>query len=344
MKNNILSYFKIHLRKSARAIMYMTVIAIVITAISTYGSHSYQMSHYDKDFFEYIGEKTIYRAQLSVASVVMIVASYIAAVRSFSCFMKRRNLDCFYSLPLPRRAIGGVHYAVGIIEMFSIFTASYLTNVITMLMDRGEFNYIYLLPHYFLSLLFGVIMYSVLVFAFNEGTSVADGIIYMVAYTFVMTLLCGALRGLNSIPYDPILSEISTSMLFGGITSMTSVFENAIECDTVIFTSFLTREHIIFWSIVWTVIGIAAAVGFFLKFGKRRPEMTEDISESYFGYKVLIPYTAATLMLAIDSGELLTYIFIELAALIGYTIYRRGFKYKRQDIIVLLALIIFAFI
>lgn len=343
MKNNILSYLKIRLQKSAKAVMYMTIIAVIITAIYTYGEHSYQLPQYNENFTEWIGTRTIYRSLIATSATVMICACYIAAVMNFSTFMKRRNLDCYYALPLSRRAIGTVHYLVGLINVVCIFTASYITNIVTMLMANGNFRYIYLLPYYFVSLLIGAIIYSVLVFVFNEGTSVVDGIIYMICYTFAPMVLCTALLELTSLGREYLFSELSTSLLFGLLLSVTEVFENAVEVKQDIFTSHLGAEHIIAWSVIWLIIGVAAAVGFFLRFGKRRPELTEDVSESYFGYKVIIPYMAAMIMLSFDSFDLLTLIFIEVAAFVGYTIYRRGFKYKKQDIITLAALVICEF-
>ena len=70
-------------------------------------------------------------------------------------------------------------------------------------------------------------------------------------------------------------------------------------------------------------------------------EKTEEISDSFLGYRVLIPYFALTGIIA--TLTFTTWVIFEILALIGYTIYRRGFRYKLSDIIVLLSLFIFLF-
>ena len=76
-------------------------------------------------------------------------------------------------------------------------------------------------------------------------------------------------------------------------------------------------------------------------------EKTEDISASWFGYRTLIPVSAVSLMLVVYtegstfSTHIIPWFIIELLAVIGYTIYRRGFHYKKSDIIILISLLIF---
>jgi len=61
---------------------------------------------------------------------------------------------------------------------------------------------------------------------------------------------------------------------------------------------------------------------------------------------VLIPiYAISGMMLANGSyEEIFEWIMIEICTLIGYTIYRRGFHYKKSDIAVMLLLLIFLFV
>ena len=74
-------------------------------------------------------------------------------------------------------------------------------------------------------------------------------------------------------------------------------------------------------------------------------EKTEEISDSYFGFRTLIPTFAITGMLAFAVWDnIIFWVIIELFAILGYTIYRRGFHYKKSDIAVLCLLAIFLFL
>ena len=84
---------------------------------------------------------------------------------------------------------------------------------------------------------------------------------------------------------------------------------------------------------------------FDLTFGKRRTEKAEDISDSPFGYVSMIPLYA--FLLAVHGMEVIISIIVTIATIVGYTMFRRGIKYKVVDYIVMgimLALCILALI
>ena len=72
---------------------------------------------------------------------------------------------------------------------------------------------------------------------------------------------------------------------------------------------------------------------FDLTFGKRRTEKAEDISDSPFGYVSMIPLYA--LLILMCDFEISVLIIVTIATIIGYTIFRRGIKYKVVDYIVM---------
>ena len=84
---------------------------------------------------------------------------------------------------------------------------------------------------------------------------------------------------------------------------------------------------------------------FDLTFGKRRTEKAEDISDSPFGYVSMIPLYA--ILTVIYDIYVYSLIILTIATIVGYTIFRRGIKYKVVDYIVMgimLALCILALI
>jgi hypothetical protein len=100
----------------------------------------------------------------------------------------------------------------------------------------------------------------------------------------------------------------------------------------------------VIWLIGWIVAGIVAAIEFFVKFGKRPMEKTEEISDSFHGFRTFIPAYAVLGMLSVVEFSVIGWVIIELLAFVGYTIYRRGFHYKKSDLIILASLIIFLFL
>ena len=87
---------------------------------------------------------------------------------------------------------------------------------------------------------------------------------------------------------------------------------------------------------VWGVIGIAAAVGYVYRFAKKGAEKAGEISESWFGYRILIPiYGYCLIFLTTESFVSVfsvLYWLIFALMIIGYVVYRRSFRLKKSDI------------
>ena len=319
---NFKQYLRSHLKASIKPIIYIIAIVLFLTFMIAINEEKTFL--FDTDRFQ---------STLSIPVMFLSILSYVLPVMEFSFFKKRTNLECAYSMPISRRTMGAAHYLTGLITLFGAFSASYLINFIIML-SRGVnyFNLTPILPHYFLCLFLGFAMYSVMAFVFNEANTMGDGIWFMVLYTFVFVFVFSSLA--EMIDSMPTL-YLTGAMPFGVISELTSQYQSVVENfqPTVIFWD-KPRYYVGF--IFWAVLGIASAVGFFLTFGKRRTEKTEEISDSWFGYRTLIPIYAVTGMINFRVSDIIIFwVIIELLAFLGYTIYRRGFLNKISDLIIL---------
>ncbi len=332
------SYFKSHFKANLRPLIYILAAVLVLTFLI--GVENQPSSRYD---FELQQSYQDYKSTITTPVIFLCILAYIIPVMEFSFFKKRINLDCAYSLPISRRAMGVVHYITGIITLLGAFTASYLLNFV-LLLSRGPgyFNFAPMIIHYFLCLFLGFALYSLMVFVFNEANTKGDGIWFMILYTFVSVLIVASLRAIFD--NDKIFNQAFV-LPWGSLLDLTNNYKYLVEIENAHRATFWQSGSNVAWFIIWGVIGIASAIGFFLTFGKRRMEKTEEISASYFGFRTLIPIYAFTGMITFHVGDIIIFwVIIELLAILGYTIYRRGFHYKKSDIAILLSLIIFLFI
>ena len=94
---------------------------------------------------------------------------------------------------------------------------------------------------------------------------------------------------------------------------------------------------------VWVIIGIGSAVGYFLSFIKKPAYKASEVSNSVLGYKVLIPIYfiwGATVFYF----EPMILVFDLIMMIVGYVIYRRGFRFKLPDILSMVGSLIVAVI
>ena len=318
------SYFKEHFSSGFMTLLFVSIISVVLSFV--FG------------FTGQVGVGEYRNASLGFSSFVIMATAYFVPVLEFSPFKKRRNLDCFYALPISRRAMGLVHYLTGLITVTVPYVLAYLTNFLLLLRFLGGFELQFIVPHFFLVLLFGVINYTVMVFAFNEANSTNDGVAFMFFWNFLPGLLCGAVEsrlGVNLFSYYGIG--------FMPESQITASYSAGIEKEAYLRPELLWESAALpVWIAVWCVIAVLALLGFVFFFGRKRTEKAEEISDSFFGYRVLIPLMTAAIMLSMDlRGEIFAWLMFEILALVGYTVYRRGFHYKMSDLIVLLALAVF---
>ena len=344
MRNN-LAYFRAHLKESLRPTFFFTIVAVVICTFILQTNSVVR--------WETFGNIRHYRglradAMLQPLGVVLCALCYIVAYLQFSGFKKRRNLDCFYALPITRRALGVIHYLVGLFQVLVPFTGAYLISLFLFCIRAIE----YVAPvlgslilWYLLCLLLLCIMYSFLVFAFNVANTSLDGCVFMLLYTFVFAPITAWLVWVAD--KQEILSSTLdvgaiNSFLFGPLVTLTNICVNFAWNGGDV--SAVTRNErgdvaAVVWLVFWIVVGILSFLGFFFSFGKRRTEKTEETSDSYFGYRILIPFMAFSTTFWMfqwaSNMEIWFYLGIDVLALMMYTLYRRGFHYKKSDFIVI---------
>jgi len=124
--------------------------------------------------------------------------------------------------------------------------------------------------------------------------------------------------------YDPVLANTPVSC-FDLKTALGQIFY-----DARVYTK-LDHTLSIPTLIIWALSGAASAAAFILSFIGYRAERAGDISDSFFGYRFIIP-AAGLSAIVMNNDDILTKTVIATAMLIGYFIYRRSFRIKAEDI------------
>ena len=324
-------YFRAHLRSGVKTLIYLIIITLILTVIIGMNAQVEKPLYYPDAI-----APTYYYSTLYIPVIFLCFLIYLVPLLEFSFFKKRINLNCAYSMPISRRAMGVVHYLSGAITITTVYTLSYLANFI-LLLTREPGHYVFqpMIEHYFLTLVFGLAIYSLMCFVFNEANTAGDGVCFMILWTFVLFFVNIAAAYIFDFKANTVFGSIPWEL----ISKLTSHYERLCEMNFATNSFFWQNSVLVSWLVIWILIGLASALGLIFTFGKRRTEKTEEISDSFFGYRVLIPIYAATGMYILRN--IVFWVIFEVLALIGYTIYRRGFRYKLSDIIILLSLLIF---
>ncbi len=400
------AYFKHQLKNNLRVIIVISLLAILISVFVAFDSMDRERSrkfvfdgekyysavnhdgngnpigYYSDDFSYMNGMKTItdekiievtYRdLTLSTSMTMLIILSIAVPVWMFAFLKKKRNLDCCYSLPITKRGIGMVQYAVGAITVFIPFVCAYVATLICYA-SFGSFATLghgYLVSHFAISLLMGFVLYSISVFVFERANTIVDGIIlicvFMVGLYFLVYGIEGTVNGIAQWHNDVVaakhnvygehidgyfyvddyaLSRVIKGIFFQEDYAVPAYFfgellSNYEYCAMTVYSEIVAqsweRSATLVWFIIWSVVGLLSAVGAVYFFDKKKAESAEEISGSAFGYKVLIPLLAFPIIIAdgILEGEFTEALLVTVGSAVAYTVYRRGVRYKKSDYII----------
>ncbi|MBR5712194.1 MAG: hypothetical protein IKX54_01230 [Lachnospiraceae bacterium] len=266
---------------------------------------------------------------LDAVIVMSIIMAMLIPTLEFRDFNTRRNLDTWFSLPIDRWKLAAVHLLNGAIHISIVVFLMFFCTISSDVSDPG------LLPFAFLTILvFILLLYGFFSFVFLQANSDIDGCIFIVVYLCLPVLV-------NTV-FIPTMREIFGVSMLGssrtvvyGIPSLSFAFADSFSYwlgwtgTAGVALTPLSLLHVL----LNILICVTAIAMLFVLFENRHAEKVGDISDSWFGYRTLIPLVAVlTLHTGIGTSSILfrlIYIFI------SYVIYRRSVMLKKSDWIVI---------
>lgn len=303
-----------------------------------------------------VGSDYIYRKygrlladQFNTITFLMCLLCTIIPILEFASFHNRKNADTMLSMPISRPKLALVHYLNGAWQIVTLVTC-YLLMYVYVLNENAEkclkvtsyaFDYDVKLfiPFYFTVILTCLMAYSFFVLVFNFANNVTDGVVFVLTYIFAGMLF---VDGLDILLGKMFVGGYSENMLPYKLTiDVSSNFFDALMNDGKLLKYAFSDGWIINDMIIPMIIaavGTAVFVACLIWIlARKKAEKIEGISTSPFGYALLIPLYGMSFsaILFSNSFEIQTSAFIIIPMVVGYMIYRRSFKLKIIDLIML---------
>lgn len=329
------SYFKYSLKKVLVEMLTLTVFALLLVHFSV----SQSIVHWKAD-----GVLDIRRSDLClwVPSAILGVLAAVLPLLRLSAFKSRRNIDTLYSFPLSRRKMVAVQLGMGIGEMFCAFTLSYLYFIFLYKLKAGAFHLFWLLPNYFAALVGGLILYFFVAFFFWQGNTVADGIVFAIGFAGAPALF---VLDLSILFNSSLMSEAVWYLPFWHLNNTTGLFYYKAMQDSPEVMEVMGEQlsnNAYFWEldslankfymyIVWFFVACILAAMLFYFAGRSKAEKAGDISDSFLGYRTLVPFYGYSILLNSTERAWEFSPIIYLLMIVGYILYRRGFKLRMSD-------------
>ncbi len=332
-KNASLSYFAKLIRDNRFAILLLCLLAAIIAGISSVNISTYEMTLGQTGEFV----QNASRLSLDVPAYIGLYAAMLSAIFSFVRFKQRRNLDMLLAMPISRKSVGRVHYLFGLLTTLAPLLTAYACNIAAVLIktDIETVDFGWYALHFGVTVLYSLLFYTMYVFVFNEANTVFDGCAFVLLWhnAFYWVMYARAKDSTNARLLSPerFLERITRAI------EMPAGGRN----DDEFYWLFRDPE-VVAAIFGWVFLGILAGVLFAARFGKRQYERAGEVSNSIFGYNILIPiYTVLGSLFGYSStpadelGYPLEILSLFVGAFALYALFRRGIKFKITDYVTL---------
>lgn len=340
-------YFVYHFRSTFLRFVIIAVLALLVVSVSVDVYRAYDYSEIADTMIVSIYQQI----DISVLNTLALIISTVIPILELVPFKSKRNMDTMLFLPIERRKMATVHFLNGFIHVFLINFLCFLAAFFILIANSAIILYPWSFPLLFaVNLLGSFIVYSVTAFIFDRANTTADGIVWLVIYSFIGLVIFASVReiygnvtGTFSYPKKgDFLIESSMSPYSVLLFLCNSLHKNLFYRFTYVrlgdsievIQSY--RENVdspeINGAILWSAIAIACAFGFIWLFKNKRPEEIGGISSSPFGYKVLLPVTAIA-VINCEADEIALIAIMLVVMIVGYIIYRRSIRFKLWDYI-----------
>ena len=336
-------YFLYELKKARWELIIISVLFTLLCA--TVAAVSPMQTVYNRymEDGEVVTRVVIQTPVLPLAVGLLALMCYAAPAGAYAFKMNKRSVDCYYALPIKKEKLYLVKTLIGLLLVFIPFTLAYWTMVLVYaIRPNNPYEMVWFVPAYFGLIFFGVCLYGYNAFAFTRGNSMQDGITFMVAYSAV--LICVAL-----VPFIWSKGELFSWQVllglwpgYGGIMFTSNMLVRIMgESAEYIATSGIKLDALTF--IMPFIQGAAGYSLLFVLVRKDKAEDSQQVCESWFGYKVLIPiFTAVSAGLLVGAliettwtVALVVFVMIAVAAFVSIIVWRRKFNFGKTGWIVL---------
>lgn len=288
-----------------------------------------------------------------LVSIPFFVIAFVDVIIQGKYLMNKKSIDTYYSLPIKRHIILISHLSSGLIMSILPFSLMYWLGAVICTFKFPFFNFIYFLFLYLILILLYICNYIINAFFMSKANSILDGAFFIILGTTVLPLILFSLyftlSNLNINSVDHFLSKNFDYILY--VLPVAGFIYYSIHFEKLILYKYFyycfvkepkNEEYLesmgvyssgfdIGYIIAIIVMMIICLTLLILLFNKRKPESSEDTSNSLFGYSVMVPVYAVFAMLPFVVNRpildgVIAFIFIGILYIIGTMCQYRTFK------------------
>ena len=326
----MMKYLWYEIKKNLSALLIITGICTLIYTL-TVSTMTMSETYKWADMYGNLQTNTqIYEPAFSLIASMLGILCFFMPTLVFSFKMDKRAVDCYYALPLKKEKLYLARTLLGLILIIVPFTVAYWVGFLALAFREGNpYNMGYYVPAYF-----GMILYAALLFGFNSffftrANKPGDGVLFMLVYAwliaFIVLCFCGIFDMEISNDFSKVLLTFASpaGMIWFDV-NMGSLIVGGTATEAILWSPWMFISPIL--------MGAAGYFGLFFSLRFERAENAEQVSDSWFGYKILIPLITALGVGIIGKDlDILVLAIIAVGSIIATISHKRTFRLERWD-------------
>lgn len=276
----------------------------------------------------------------NIAVIIVLLAILCFVTPLMNCYYsKDKNaIDVYSALPIKKEKLVNIHLLVGYYEIFVPFTLAYFIGLFILLFRGAPFDMLSYIPFYFIMIGASIMFYITNCFFVSRANTMLDAVMFELLYLIIGSIIYLSFSNfLNGFGIDititstfPLfLSPIDTFIVSGNYFN-SSLLGKLGKAGAGVFENYKV-EYILTYVVNFIYAGLSY---FGIMYGCKhdKNENAEQRSNSWFGYKTMLPILLALSLMLISvvysTGNIMSTLLEYVLILSAYVIANMALEYR----------------
>lgn len=311
MSKTVTNYFLSILKRQKKLLFLYTVIGFVAFPMVALISNNYDLG---QGVFEY---------SIVINMVFMVAGVMLIPLAMYYFSLNKRSTDTYYALPISRKNLFNVHFLAGIAYIYVPLLINYLLGTLILTIRYGLHRFTLFAFFIFLcEIVITMAIYAINTLIVNKANNLIDAVLLIAGYTALPYILIMSAMSFDSmfvVGYSEHLIKFWKWFDFVSPLTVLIRLSNASYYLEQVYTNNFN------FNFLWILYEFIIFIGFYLwavsVYKKRKGEASEQISNDFFTYPLLVNCLSVALVFVVTLGVTVDIIYTITLFIISFIIY-----------------------
>lgn len=311
MSKTVSNYFKSIVKRQKKLLLLYTIIGFVAFPMVALISNNYDQG---QGIFEY---------SILINMIFMVAGVMLIPLAMYYFSLNKRSTDTYYALPISRKNLFNVHFLAGLAYIYVPLLINYLLGTLVLIIRYGLHRFgLFALFIFLCEIIITIAIYSINTLIVNKANNLVDAILLIAGYTalpYILIMSASSFDSMFVVGYSEHLIEFWKWFDFVSPLTVLIRLSNASYYLEQVYTNNFN------FNFLWILYEFIIFIGFYLwavsVYKKRKGEASEQISDDFFTYPLLVNCLSVALVFVVTLGVTVDIIYTITLFIISFIIY-----------------------